>query len=147
MNFCNPISCILKKELMTIQPHTLAEDVKNIFYEKKIHHLPVVNDYGKLEGIISKVDLFRMEKLLEKRPSTSPALEAKDFMTKHPQFLSPSDELKTAADIFLENKIHALPIVKDEVVVGIITAHDLLALLLEIPYALVEDDDLEFDPV
>ncbi len=147
MNFCNPISSILKKELVTVHPNTLAEDVKHLFNEKSFHHLPVVNDYGNLLGIISKLDLFRMEKLLEKRPSTWPALDAKDFMTKHPQFLSPSDELQTAAHIFLENKIHALPIVKDKIVIGIITAHDLLALLLKIPYALVEDDDLEFDPV
>ena len=147
MNFSDPISSILKLDLITIHPDTLAKDLKGLFDENKFHHLPVVNDYGKLEGIISKVDLFRMEKLLEKRAGTSPALAAKGFMSKYPKFLAPSDELMDAAYIFLENKIHALPIVKDEVVIGIITAHDLLALALEIPYALVDEDDLEFDPV
>lgn len=147
MNFSDSISSILKSDLITIHPDTLAEDIKEMFSEKNFHHLPVVNDYGKLEGIISKVDLFRMGKLLERRPNTSPALAAKDFMSKHPKFLEPSDQLMNAAYIFLENKVHALPIVKDEVVIGIITAHDLLALALEIPYALIDEDDLEFDPV
>ena len=145
MNFTNPISDILKKDLVTVRPDTLAEDVKNIFNEKNFHHLPVVDDYGKLQGIISKVDLLRMEKLMANRPATSPALTAAGFMTKHPRYLSPSDELIDAAHIFLENKIHALPIIQDQVVVGIITAQDLLALALEIPYSTISDDDLEFD--
>ena len=147
MNFSDPISSILKSDLITIHPDAVAEDVKGIFNEKKFHHLPVVNDYGKLEGIISKIDLLRMEKLLEKRPDSSPALAAKDFMSKHPKYLTPSDQLMDAAYIFLKNEVHALPIVEDEVVIGIITAHDLLALALEIPFALVSEDDLEFDPV
>lgn len=147
MKFCDPISAILTRDVITIRPDTLAEDAKGVFTEKRIHHLPVVNDYGHLEGIISKVDLYRMEKLLEKRPSTSPPLKAKDFMTKHPRFLSSDIDLAEAAYIFLENKFHALPIVDDGIVVGIITTHDLLALAVEIPNALVSDDDLEFDPV
>lgn len=147
MKFCDPISCILTRDVITVHPNTLAEDVKIIFNQKTIHHLPVVDDYGHLEGIISKIDLYRMEKLLVKRPSTSPPLKAKNFMTKHPRFLSSDIELAEAAYIFLENKFHALPIVDNGIVVGIITTHDLLALAIKIPDALVSDDDLEFDPV
>jgi len=147
MNFSNPISDILKNGLVTVGPNTLVEDVRGIFNKNTFHHLPVVDDYGKLLGIISNVDLLQIEKLTPLHPSTSPALTAKNMMTPHPKFLSPNDELMDAVSIFLENKFHALPIVEDEVLIGIITAHDLLALALNIPYALVDEDDLEFDPV
>ena len=145
MNFSNPIRDILKTEMVSVHPDTLAEDVKGIFNEKKFHHLPVVDDYGKLEGIVSYVDLLRLQKLDKSRSPKAPPLQVKAIMTKHPKFLKPTDELMDAALLFLGNKFHALPIVEDEVVVGIITAHDLLALALDIPYALVSDDDLEFD--
>jgi acetoin utilization protein AcuB len=48
-------------------------------------------------------------------------------MTKYPLQLSPDDTVGLAADIFLANKFHALPIVDDGQLVGIVTAHDLLS--------------------
>jgi CBS domain-containing protein len=51
-----------------------------------------------------------------------------------------------ATYIFLKNKFNALPIIENEMAMGIITIHDLLALALAIPYALLNEDDLEFDP-
>ncbi len=41
--------------------------------------------------------------------------------------LEPEDTVGLAADIFLANKFHALPIVEDDVLTGILTIHDLLA--------------------
>ena len=40
--------------------------------------------------------------------------------------LEPDDTIGLAADIFLANKFHALPVVEDERLVGIVTTHDLL---------------------
>jgi len=52
---------------------------------------------------------------------------AKDIMTENPVFLNPEDSIGLAADLFLENIYHAIPIMEDGVLVGIITTHDLLA--------------------
>ena len=47
-------------------------------------------------------------------------------MTKYPISLEPDDTIGLAADIFLANRFHALPILDDDVLVGLVTAHDLL---------------------
>ncbi len=48
-----------------------------------------------------------------------------------------------AADIFLANKFHALPIVEDGILIGLVTSHDLLQYSFESP---VEPEaELELD--
>ena len=62
-------------------------------------------------------------------------------MTKLPMFLSPEDSIGLAADIFMANKFHALPVVDDNQLIGIITTHDLLAYSFEsaVEYSALED--------
>jgi CBS domain-containing protein len=47
-------------------------------------------------------------------------------MTTYPVFLEPDDTIDLAADIFLANKFHALPILDDGQLVGLLTTHDLI---------------------
>jgi acetoin utilization protein AcuB len=47
-------------------------------------------------------------------------------MTPEPIVVDPDDSIGLAADIFLVNTLHALPVVEDNRLVGIITTHDLL---------------------
>ena len=47
--------------------------------------------------------------------------------------------MSLAIDIFLENKFHALPVVEDNRLVGIITTHDILSFSVKMP--MVEPDD------
>ena len=49
------------------------------------------------------------------------------FMTLNPLVIEPEDTIGLAADIILSNKLHALPVVDDGTLVGLITNHDLLA--------------------
>lgn len=55
-------------------------------------------------------------------------------MTPYPIQLDPDDSIGLAIDIFLANKFHALPIVEDGALLGIVTTHDLLE------YAFVKAD-------
>ena len=50
-----------------------------------------------------------------------------DVMTTKLAKLSQHDKIGTAAEIFLDNRFHALPVVKDDnILIGIITSHDVL---------------------
>jgi CBS domain-containing protein len=89
MNLSDPISIIFKQEMVIAHPDSLVKNVKNIFNKKTFHHLLVVNDSGELEGTISHLDLYNMVIFFKNRPSTSPPMKVKDFMTKHSYFLSP----------------------------------------------------------
>lgn len=124
---------IMTTDLLTVTPDLSTEKIREIFQKNDFHHIPVVDKGERLVGIISKEDLFKLSYVLslqttgktysEKEYQT---LSAKDIMTQYPITLDPDDGVGLAADIFLANKFHALPIVEDGQLLGIITTHDLL---------------------
>jgi CBS domain-containing protein len=119
--------------LVTVEPQTTARAIKDIFEQHEFHHLPVVEGNDKLLGIISKQDFYKVAYVfsLETTGRTwsekeYEVLKAKDLMTDHPLSLEPEDTIGLAADIFLANQFHAIPVVEDDRLVGLITTHDLL---------------------
>jgi acetoin utilization protein AcuB len=51
---------------------------------------------------------------------------AGDIMSREPLKIESADTIGLAADIFRANALHALPVVDDGELVGIVTSHDLL---------------------
>ncbi len=133
MNPERSVSEIMTTQLVTVSPDTKAKEVYEIFKEHDFHHVPVVEKGEVLLGIISKEDFFKVSYILSQQTTGKTwtenqyqSLTAKDFMTNYPMTLDPEDTIGLAADIFLSNKFHALPVVEDFRLVGIITSHDLL---------------------
>jgi len=129
-----PIKEIMTTDLTTVKKTATSEEIRKIFEKNSFHHLPVVDPAGRLEGIISREDFFRIAYLLNQnldRKDEATLLfsqaEAMDLMTPQPLSLDPEDTVGLAADIFLANEFHALPIIEDDTLVGLITTHDLLA--------------------
>lgn len=133
MNPERSISEIMTSQLVTVSPDTNAREVYEIFKKNDFHHLPVVDKGEILLGIISKEDFFKVSYILSHQTTGSTwtekqyqSLTAKNFMTNYPMTLDPDDTIGLAADIFLANKFHALPVVEDHRLQGIVTTHDLL---------------------
>lgn len=127
------------QEIMTTNPVTILptaslNEVREMFSRHSFHHLPVAGSGGDLVGIVSREDFYKVAYVLSveatKRSDTKSHfqhLTAEDIMTKYPLQLGQDDSIGLAADIFLANKFHALPIVEEGQLVGIVTSHDLLA--------------------
>jgi len=135
---------MLLKEIMTQDPITLNIDepfcrVAQIFQEKDIRHLPIVNAQGLILGIISQRDLNRIASP-KKGPNGEylydPAELTKYILKQHVIqkvfSLSPEDTLEKALAIMAEKKLGCMPIVDPAgKVVGIVTVTDLLKLFLK----------------
>ncbi len=133
MNTDIAIATIMSRELVTVAPETSLTQIKHTFDNHTFHHLPVVQAGGKLVGIISKEDFARAAYMLSLNTTGQAysqleyaSLSANDIMTIYPVFLEPQDTVGLAADIFLANKFHALPILDEGQLVGLITTHDLV---------------------
>ena len=134
MNTQTPLRELMTTDLTVIKLDTPFHKIKSIFDTNSFHHLPVVDKMAMVKGIISKQDFTNLAYQLSTETGGKTYSEkiynnifAKDIMTKNPVFLNPEDSVGLAADLFLENVYHALPIMEDGVLVGIITTHDLLA--------------------
>ncbi len=134
MNPDTPIREIMTTDLITVGPEQNVQAIQDLFRENDFHHLPVLDPGERLIGIISKEDVFKLSYVLSLQTTGKTysekeyrSLKAADIMTRYPVTLDPDDTVGLAADIFLANKFHALPIVEDEQLMGLVTTHDLLA--------------------
>ncbi|MEY3053350.1 MAG: hypothetical protein RLY31_3135 [Bacteroidota bacterium] len=118
----------MTKEIVTVRITDDLQHVRSVFNKHSFHHLPVLTTEGRLAGIIALSDYDKVRYLLSTGfAGVSHGLTAKDIMTSYPMHLEPDDTVGLAADIFLANRFHALPVLDDQLLVGLVTTHDLLA--------------------
>lgn len=127
---------IMHTELITVSPTTSLEDASILVRKKRIDHLPVINDSGKLVGILSDRDL----KQYWASPATTLSTHELNYLLQQvivemimitPVItIAPSTTIERAALIMQENDINALPVVENDELVGIITSTDVMGVLL-----------------
>lgn len=103
-----------------------------LFSELPFHHLPIVNVKRELIGMISSNDIMKLltVQLAMLNDFTEDALnnavDISEIMSADPITVSPETTIKEALFLFCEHKIHALPVVEEKQLVGILTTNDLL---------------------
>lgn len=129
-----PVSEIMTKRLIVALPTDSLEVVNEIFQQHNIHHIPVVRHLD-LVGIISKTDFYKAihESKIEGEESAQTFnknlfsnFKAEDLMTRHVVKIGPADKIGTAAEIFLENYFHAIPVIDGDELVGIVSSYDII---------------------
>jgi acetoin utilization protein AcuB len=128
------------KQLVTVNPEDSLMHVKEIFETHSFHHIPVVR-FHEIVGIISKSDfehflggatLYQSDRLL--RENRLKREKAQDIMTTRMGKVESTDRINVALEIFNLNRFHALPVVDNGELMGIITTYDILkALSAELP--------------
>ena len=118
-----PLSLIMTRDVITADQNDSLAVARNIFLRNKVHHLPIVEG-SHLVGILTTYDLFKLNG--SQKGKSLEDMTIKDVMTKHVATLEPEDKIGTAAELFLENLFHAVPIVKDGILQGIVTSFDVI---------------------
>ena len=117
-----PISTIMTTKVITVRPEDTLEAVKDILFFKQVHHIPVLEG-RKLVGIVTSYDLVKLGKCQDDYRH----IQVGQVMTRHVATLEPHEKIGAAAEIFLENLFHGIPIVtEDHDLVGIVTTLDVL---------------------
>ena len=126
---------VMQSKLVTVGPKTTLPQAMRLAAERRIRHLPVVED-GELLGIVSDRDL----KQAMASPATSlevhelnyllSRLVVAEIMTKTVITIGPLSPVEEAARLMLLEKISALLVMDGGQLVGIITETDVLDLLV-----------------
>jgi len=122
---------VMSTRLITLHPKDKMSRVKEIFEDFSIHHIPVVVS-GELVGILSKTDFNLMshiaknsyDRFVQDKMMKSETVD--QYMNKEIYAMTPENTIGEAIEIFLENRIHCLPIVDGYEIVGIVTPYDVL---------------------
>lgn len=131
------VSKIMTKELITVNHLDDLITAERLFKNHNIRHIPVVN--GKeIIGMLSYTDLLRIsyadaiyEDETEVETMVYNMFTIEQVMAKNLVKVSPQTTIKEVAEILSEKEFHALPIVEEEELVGIVTTTDLINYLLE----------------
>jgi CBS domain-containing protein len=130
-----PISTIMTSEVEFVQENQNLKDVMNIFKKHKFRHLPVLNG-KKIIGIISRTDINRLTfgGLFDNQEGSDDAildiLSIPQVMTANPKVVSSEDSIRDVAEIFSKEDFHALPVVEQDELVGIVTTTDIIKYML-----------------
>ena len=123
---------IMSKDVIAVQPDTLLHQAWQLLAEHKVAALPVIDAQRKVVGILSLHDFFVNDDLNNSLPSPQKT-RANDPVSKimteqviSAQAEQPIDEL---VGLFSDGGLHHLPVVKDDMLIGMITQSDLLAAL------------------
>jgi acetoin utilization protein AcuB len=139
MNPNLPVAGIMTRQVVTINPEMSISRVHEIFEKHSFHHLVVVEE-GNVVGIVSKSDYYQIRHMLSiswggeiRVQEWFSDLCVRDIMTKKPVCIESSDTIGLAADIFMVNRFHCLPVVDDGELAGVVTSHDLLGYAYKSP--------------
>ena len=126
---------LMMHEVVTIDPGALIFDAVLKMHKHHVRHLPVV-DLGRLVGILSNRDIrFLATEITEEsrqQGNYSLSLNNKvyEVMITDPVITSEDVPLAEIVDVFLEEKVGAIPVVDDQDhLVGMIGYIDLLKVL------------------
>jgi len=139
---------VMTKDPISIEPDALVGTAIDVMVERKVRHLPVVDEKGAVVGIITDRDLRSaalapaLEQYLSKAAqrrlrgvgATLENLRVKDAMTRSPVTTKSDVPVTQAAALMLEAHIGSLPVVDDGKLVGIVTDRDAVkALAARVP--------------
>lgn len=121
------ISKIMHSNIIKLKIEDTLSKAIDIMNDNKINGAPVVDDDGKLVGMIVKADIYRF--LMEEgHYETCPV----DWvMTKEVITASISEDILDIAKRLRQNDIIAVPIIDEGVIVGIVTIEDIMDYIIE----------------
>jgi len=127
------ITNVMTKNVVCISSNQFILDVKHIYEKEEFHHhIPVV-DNEKLVGMVSLLDfMYHISGAgLNDDNSVYKKLKVKDIMTPNPFFMTSEVTVEEVANILTEGNYHAVPIMENDKVVGIVSTADIIKHLLQ----------------
>ena len=138
---------IMTRDVVTVTKETTIRELAELFTRRRISSAPVVDDAGDLIGIVTETDLVEQDKNLhiptvisifdwviylesgkkfEKELKKMTGQTVGDIYSQEVETVTPSTPVSEVADLMSSKKIHALPVVENRKVVGIIARIDMI---------------------
>lgn len=143
------VADIMTRDATTVRPELAVEQLVELLLEQGLSRVPVVDEEGRLVGIVSKTDLVAEQQLRgdthEEVPVRVPrgrgiaypergmhvqeaGATVREVMRPRPVTLGEQGSVAEAAELMVTHRLHGLPVVSgDERVVGMVSLLDVAA--------------------
>ncbi|WP_299119749.1 CBS domain-containing protein [uncultured Winogradskyella sp.] len=137
MKYIEPISAIMTTDIIALNREDDLETAEMLFKRNKIRHIPVVKEEVVI-GMLSYTDLLRIS-FADAVDDTETEVDTLVYnmftidqvMAKNIVTVSSTATIKEVAKILATQEFHALPVVDNGLLVGIVTTTDLINYLLK----------------
>jgi len=96
--------------------------VRNLLDRKNVHAIPVLDSDGKIEGIVSSIDIAKEHNENE---------IVGNIMSEMVHVILPTSRVVDAAKMLFKHKVHHLVVMEEGVVVGMISSMDIVRVFAE----------------
>ena len=114
---------IMNRNVLTTAPDSTVQEAVELMNKSGVGSVIVVEEEKGMRGILTERDVM---KLIEKGKDPKKTL-VKEIMTSDVYFVKPEDDIIDAAELMISKQIKKLPVIKSGVLVGILTATDIVA--------------------
>jgi CBS domain-containing protein len=130
---------VMTREVVTIGPETSAKYAAEVMAEHGFAALPVVDDDGRLVGIVAEADVLRDRMPPDPRlhlrrddgaDQTVASLVVRGVMTPDVRVVEPAADVADVARVFVDERLRSVPVVDGGRLVGIVSRRDLLRALV-----------------
>ena len=130
MNLNYSIKEFMAKQLITFQSDTPIETAMESFLENKISGAPVLNNQGKLVGVLSEKDCMRT--LFESSYYNNLGGLVTAYMSTDLKTINKHDTLSNVADEFIKSRFRRFPVMEGDKLVGQISRRDILRAIVKL---------------
>jgi len=142
---------IMTKAVITVSPDMEIVHAAKILLENRINGAPVIDETGKLVGILCQSDLIAQQKKLpipsfftfldgfialtsmkqfEKQVQKIAAVTVAQAMTPDPMTVQPDTDIEAVAALMVDQSFHTIPVVEEGELLGIVGKEDILKTLM-----------------
>lgn len=118
---------VMTSDLFVVRETDIVKLVLKIMEWRNIHRMPIEGPKGELLGLLT---LSHMRRLIKGDKTVSDKL-VKDVMIKDVKIADPDEGLSEAIDKMKKFKVGCLPVVRRNILIGIITETDIIKIMME----------------
>ena len=143
-----PVHAVMQREVVTLRPEMSAREAERLLASHHVGGAPVVDEHGRLVGVLSQSDLVRLDadppstgatgvfttdvddyREIASLPADESLVSVARVMSRDPLTIEPNATLREAARRMRDHGVHRLLVVEDGRLRGVVSAFDLLVAL------------------
>jgi CBS domain-containing protein len=128
---------VMTTPVVTVPSGCTVRQAARLLYERNITAAPVLDQQGRIVGIVSEMDLlrgvFEPDPRARVRPAASPAspppATVEEIMTPDVRTARETDDVLQLTNLMVTMRVKSVPVVRDGDLVGIVSRRDLMRML------------------
>ncbi|ADB58355.1 CBS domain-containing protein [Archaeoglobus profundus] len=129
---------IMTRDVVSVRYTDSWEDAVELMIEKNVGGCPIVDNDGKVFGIVTERDIVKF--LASQRRLDG---VVRDYMTPRVVTVTPNTTVREAMEIMISKRIRRLPIVKDGILYGILVSTDFLRYFAKDAFKMLETGNIK----